>query len=198
MDNNFINQNSEKRVNEKEAKMQELYEKVGVTGAAAPQISPETMEKMEKAVKGIQLVKRLFFGIPIFLFGLIFFAVGVFATVSDSKKVAGGRETKGIYSDKEYSSLGGYVGIYTYEVNGQTYTVEYAQVESDPNDLPREMTVKYDPKDPSVAVIKSATWIRFALSGLAIMCVGLVIMLWGKISKLLHLEGKVRMRARMR
>ena len=219
---NFINQNSEKKLREKGINVSEeitwsspqfggFPSDSDITDPQTSQDSDQIMqnasdvsqdsddispEDVEKAVNLMNTIKRYILGGFLILPGVIFFLIGVCVTISDANKSKEYESTKCYYYDKEYSSLGGYEGKYSFEVGGKTYYVEYAKIQSDPKDFPEEMTVLYDPTDPNNAVIKSAIWIKFAIMGCIVMMSGIVVIMWKKISKLFHLENKVRMRMR--
>lgn len=205
---NFINQNSEKKLREKGNNASEeitwsspqfggFPSDSDVTDPQTSQDSDDiSPEDVEKAVNLMNTIKRCILGGFLILPGVIFFLIGVCVTISDANKSKEYESTKCYYYDKEYSSLGGYEGKYSFEVGGKTYYVEYAEIQSDPKDFPKEMTVLYDPTDPNNAVIKSAIWIKFAIMGCIVMMSGIVVIMWKKISKLFHLENKVRMRMR--
>lgn len=205
---NFINQNSEKKLREKGNNASEeitwsspqfggFPSDSDITDSQTSQDSDDiSPEDVEKAVNLMNTIKRYILGGFLILPGVIFFLIGICVTISDANKSKEYESTKCYYYDKEYSSLGGYEGKYSFEVGGKTYYVEYAEIQSDPKDFPEEMTVLYDPTDPNNAVIKSAIWIKFAIMGCIVMMSGIVVIMWKKISKLFHLENKVRMRMR--
>lgn len=111
---------------------------------------------------------------PFFLFGVLFFVVGLFSTISENKKIEGFVKTDAYfveYSDCYNDGDGDTYceGIYTYEVDGKKY---YASPNEESNSFPEKREVYYNPNDPEEAIIL-ANWSTLAIVGgvLALGCI---------------------------
>ena len=181
---------------EREQIRRELMESGQISSEADAAKVEQTVEMAEKGIRVIKTTMRVIAALPILLAGIVFFCVGFGMTASELAKSKDYEEAVGTLTGYDTSSLGGYVPLYTYEAGGQVYQTDGSEVKKDKEEFPDTAVIKYDPADPTRAFVKNGSWFRFALCGLGVIAIGLVILFWDRVSRALHIDDKVELNIR--
>ena len=115
-------------------------------------------------------------------FGIIFLIVGLISNISEKEKSKDYIETTGILVDYELVDEDtGYKGIYKYTVDNNDYYISPSRI-TKKSDYKQTEVVRYDPKNPSEAIIY-ANWDILIIVGAIIIGITLAILIYFLVKK---------------
>lgn len=115
---------------------------------------------------------------PFLLAGILFFMVGLFATISEENQIRDYEKTTGVlkgYTSCEYDDGSELCRVkYEYQVNEKSYTVSPNSL-GDMESFKSEEVVYYNPNNPQESIIRAGWHVHMIFGGILTIVIGFII-----------------------